>query len=145
MVPPPGQPTTHDGLGAVNDHPGETGVLCRRHQRRKESAEGLQARLEKHPEETVSGAWDHATTQEDADVEAVVRGAAGRLGLLELPTYSPWLNPIAMLWRHFRREVTHCALCERVKAWLAAAQACFARSNREPHRLLAIIGTIPKN
>ena len=27
--------------------------------------------------------------------------------LLYLPTYSPWLNPIEMLWRHFRREVTH--------------------------------------
>ena len=35
-----------------------------------------------------------------------VRAAAGRLVLLYLPTYSPWLNPIEMLWRHFRREVT---------------------------------------
>ncbi|MGN6562969.1 MAG: hypothetical protein ACTHMU_09945 [Thermomicrobiales bacterium] len=26
--------------------------------------------------------------------------------LLYLPTYSPWRNPIALLWRHFRREVT---------------------------------------
>ena len=43
---------------------------------------------------------------EDDEVEAVVRAAAGRLVLLYLPTYSPWLNPIEMLWRHFRREVT---------------------------------------
>jgi transposase len=38
-----------------------------------------------------------------SSVDAVVRGTAGRLVLLYLPTYSPWLNPIEMLWRHFRR------------------------------------------
>jgi transposase len=37
----------------------------------------------------------------------VLRAAAGRLVLLYLPTYSPWLNPIEMLWR---RKVTHCEL-----------------------------------
>jgi len=42
--------------------------------------------------------------------------------LLYLPTYSPWLNPIEMLWRHFRREVTHCELFESVKALIAAAR-----------------------
>ena len=40
----------------------------------------------------------------------------GLLVLLYLPTYSPWLNPIEMLWRHFRREVTHCELFETVNA-----------------------------
>jgi transposase len=145
MVPTPGQPTKHYGIGAVNYHTGETVVLFRRHKRRKEIAELLQALLEKHPEGTVYVAWDNATTHEDADVEAVVRGAAGRLVLLYLPTYSPWLNPIEMLWRHFRREVTHCELFESVKALLAAAQDFFARYNREPHRILSIIGAIPKN
>jgi transposase len=66
-------------------------------------------------------AWDNSNTHEDDEVEAVLRGAAGRLVLLYLPTYSPWLNPIEMLWRHFRREVTHCELLENVKALVAAA------------------------
>jgi transposase len=145
MIPTPGQPTKHYGIGAVNYHTGETVVLFRRHKRRKEIAELLRALLEKHPEETVYVAWDNATTHEDADVEAVVRGAAGRLVLLYLPTYSPWLNPIEMLWRHFRREVTHCELFESVKALLAAAHNFFARYSREPHRILSIIGAIPKN
>jgi putative transposase len=57
--------------------------------------------------------------QQDDKVEAVVRAAAGRLVLLYLPTYSPWLNPIEMLWRHFRREVTHCELHATVKDLLA--------------------------
>ena len=55
-------------------------------------------------------AWDNSNTHEDEEVEVVVRGAAGRLVLLYLPTWSPWLNPIEMLWRHFRREVRHCEL-----------------------------------
>jgi transposase len=44
-------------------------------------------------------AWDNARTREHDDDEAVVRGVAGRLVLLYLPTYSPWLNPIEMLWQ----------------------------------------------
>jgi transposase len=75
----------------------------------------------------------------------VVRGAAGRLVLLSLPTYSPWLNPIEMLWRHFRREVTHGELFERVKALLAAAHDFFVRYNQKPQRVLSIIGAMPKN
>jgi len=112
MIPTPGQPKKHYGIGAVNYHTGETVVLVRRHKRRKEIVELLHALLEKHPQETVYVAWDNVSTHADDEVEALVRGAAGRLVLLYLPTYSPWLNPIEMLWRHFRREVTHNELFE---------------------------------
>ena len=43
MIPTPGQPYKRDGLGAVNDHTGETVVLFRRRKRRREVAELLQA------------------------------------------------------------------------------------------------------
>jgi DDE superfamily endonuclease len=55
---------------------------------------------------TVYVAWD-TTTHENEKIEAVLWGAVGRLALLSLPTYSPWLDPIEMLWRQFRRQVTH--------------------------------------
>ena len=61
--------------------------------------------------------------------------------LLYLPTYSPWLNPIEMLWRHFRREVTHCELYATVKDLLAAARDFFARHNQIPERVQSIIGS----
>lgn len=144
MIPTPGQPTKRYGIGAVNYHTGETVVLFRRRKRRKEIAELLQALIDKHPEETVYVAWDNANTHEDDEVEAVVRSAADRLVLLYLPTYSPWLNPIEMLWRHFRREVTHCELFESIKALVAAAHDFFARSNQSPERVLSIIGAMPK-
>lgn len=85
------------------------------------------------------------TTHADDEVDDVVRAAAGRLVLLYLPTYSPWLNPIEMLWRHFRREVTHCELFETMAALLAATTEFFARYNREPQKLLPIIGSNAAN
>lgn len=60
--------------------------------------------------------------------------------LLYLPPYSLWLNPIEMLWHHFRRAVTRCELFESVKALLAAAADFFARHNRHPQTLLSVIG-----
>lgn len=141
MIPTPAQPTRHYGIGAVNYHTGETVVLVKRHKRRREIAELLQALVDKHPKETIYVAWDNANTHEDDEVEAVVRGAAGRLVLLYLPTYSPWLNPIEMLWRHFRREVTHNELFPTVKALLTAAGEFFERYNQEPQRILSIIGS----
>lgn len=143
MIPTPGQPTKHYGLGAVNYHTGETEVIFRRHKRRKKVAELLQRLVDKHPSGTIYVAWDNASTHEDDEIEAVVRAAAGRLVLLYLPTYSPWLNPAERLWRQFRRDVTHCELFETVKALLAAAQAFFDRCNQKPEMVLSIIGSHP--
>jgi putative transposase len=141
MIPTPRQPYKRYGLGAVNYYTGETMVLFRRRKRRREVAELLQALVDKHPTGIIYVAWDNADTHQDDDVEAVVRAAAGRLVLLYLPTYSPWLNPIEMLWRHFRREVTHCELFETLKALLQAAQDFFDRYNRCPQQVLSIIGS----
>ena len=44
----------------------------------------------------------HAILDRDGPV---VRAAAGRLVLLYLPTYSPWLNPIEPKWLHGKRNV----------------------------------------
>jgi hypothetical protein len=72
-----------------------------------------------------------------------LRIAAGRLVLPYLPTYGPWLNPIEMLWPHFRREATHCELFENIKALIAAAYDFSDRYNRCPGRVLSIIGSDP--
>lgn len=143
MIPTPGQPTKHYGIGAVNYHTGETLVIFRRRKRRVQIAEFLKLLLEKHPHETVYLAWDNVNTHQGDEVEAVLRSAAGRLVLLYLPTYSPWLNPIEMLWRHFRREVTHCELFASVSQLLEAAHDFFTRFNQTPAKVLSIIGAIP--
>lgn len=143
MIPTPGQPKVHYGLGAVNYHTGETVVIIRKRKRRLEVAELLRTLVEKHPTGTIYVTWDNACTHQDDEVEAVVRAAAGRLVLLYLPTYSPWLNPIEMLWRHFRREVTHCELFETVKVLIEASYDFFRRYNQTPEKVLSIIGAHP--
>lgn len=143
MIPTPGQPTKHYGIGGVNYHTGETVVIFRRRKRRPQIAEFLQHLLDKHRQGTIYVAWDNVNTHQDDEVEAVVRSAAGRLVLMYLPTYSPWLNPIEMLWRHFRREVTHCELFETVKLLLQASKDFFDRYNQTPEEVLSIIGVNP--
>ena len=145
MVPTPARPTRRYGPGAVDWHSGEAVVTTRRRKRRREVAELLEALLARHPRGTVYVAWDNAGTHEGDEVEAVLRGAAGRLVLLYLPTSSPWLNPIEMLWRHYRREVTHCELFGSIDALLGATRDFFDRMNRTPGpgRTRAIIGAHP--
>lgn len=143
MIPTPGQTKKHYGIGAVNYHSGETIVLVRRRKRRKEIAELLEALLEKHPNKTIYVAWDNANSHQDDEVEAVVQGAAGRLVLLYLPTYSPWLNPIEMLWRLFRREVTHCELFVSIKELIKATYQFYDRCNQQPEKVLSVIGALP--
>ena len=46
-----------------------------------------------------------------------------------------------MLWRHFRREVTHCELFATVNALLAATRDFFDRYNQHPNAVLSIIGS----
>jgi transposase len=145
MILTPKQPEKRYGLGAVNYYSGETVIIFRRRKRRREVTELLEVLLEKHPHETIYIAWDNSNTHENDEVEAVVRAACGQLVLLYLPTYAPWLNPIEMLWRHFRREVTHCELFVSVKALLQASQEFFDRYNRMPQQILSIIGAIQIN
>ncbi len=143
MVPTPGQPKKQYGLGAVNYHTGQTEVLVRPRKRRKEVAELLEALVARHRTGTIYVAWDNASMHQDNEVEAVVRGAGGRLVLLYLPTYSPWLNPIEMLWRHYRREVTHCELFDTIDALLDATTDFFERYHRRPDGVCSIIGVHP--
>lgn len=125
----------------MNYHTEENVVLFQRRKRRQEIAQLLQALVEKHPTGTIYVAWDNADTHQDDEVEEVVQAVAGRLVLLSLPTYSPWLHPIEMLWHHFRREMTHCELFETKPALLAAAQQCFERFNQCPEKILSVIGS----
>jgi putative transposase len=140
MIPTPHQQKKHYGIGAVNYHTGQVMALIRPHKRRQEIAELLQQLLDAHPTETVYVAWDNASTHQDDEIEALLRAAAGRLVLLYLPTYSPWLNPIEMLWRHLRRVVTHNELFETMKALHQAVADFFTRCNKGEYDVRSIIG-----
>src|SRR5918912_392078 len=116
----PGQEQRAYGIGAVNYHTGETVMLTREHKRKADIAMLLRALVERHATGTIYLTWDNATTHFDDDIDVVLKEANGRLVLLYLPTYSPWLNPIEMLWRSMRYAVTHCELFTSLRALTAA-------------------------
>lgn len=97
-------------VGTVNYHTGETIVLFRRRERRREVAELQQIFVDGHLTGAVYIAWEYFNTHQNGDIEAVVHSAppVGWCWCICQTIYiNPWPNPIEMLWRHFRREVTH--------------------------------------
>jgi putative transposase len=128
------------GLGAVNYHTGETVVKIEKRKRRKEIAAFLQMLVDKHPGQVVYVAWDNVNTHFKEEVEQVVEKAQDRLRLLFLPTYSPWLNPSEMLWRLFRKRVTHGEWFTSMDKVVEATKAFFRKCNRKPNMVLKTIG-----
>jgi transposase len=125
MVSAPMQPIRRYGLGAVNWYTGQTLVITRKHKRRQEVAELLEALHQRHKDGRIYVAWDNAVRTR---MKKSRRSADGRLILLSLPTYGPWLDPIEMVWRHFRREVAHCELFGSIEALLESALRTSRRS-----------------
>jgi putative transposase len=74
--------------------------------------------------------------------KALDRYADRRIVML-LPTYSPQLNAIELLWKYLRREVTHNHLFASVTELIEAVEAFFARRDQMPERVLCVIGAKP--
>ncbi len=139
QIPTHGQDERAYGIGAVNYHTGETVMITREHKCKVDIADLLRALLAQHETGTVYLTWDNATTHFGGDIEVVLKEANGRLVLLYLPTYSPWLNPIEMLWRSMRYNVTHCELFMSIEELEAAFLEYFATTPKETIR--GIIGS----
>ena len=70
----------------------------------------------------------------------VLEQYSDQLILFALPTYSPWLNAIELLWKHLRRKVTHNHLFEGISQLVQAVCSFLKSLNRTPQRTLQIIG-----
>lgn len=110
QIPTPGQEERAYGIGAVNYYTGDTVMVTSKHKKKADIATMLRALVAYHPTGTIYLTLDNSPTHFDDDIDIVLKEADGRLILLYLPTYSPWLNPIEMLWRSMRYAVTHCEL-----------------------------------
>ena len=142
MIPTPRRNHKRFGIGAVNYYTGDTVVLFRYHKRRHDILQLLQNLLEKHPVGRIFLVWDNVSTHWGSLIEDFLAFAEGRLILLYLPTYSPWLNPIERLWREFRRQVTHDELFESLHDLVEAAKACFRRWNTMPELVCSLLGPL---
>ncbi len=63
----------------------------------------------------------------------------GVLRLYDLPTYSPRLNPIERVWRHFRRNVTDNYFFKTMPRLLAAVEAFLVELASQPETVRSII------
>ena len=139
QIPTHGQDERSYGIGAVNYHTGETVMVTREHKRKGDIAAMLRALVERHATGRIYLTWDHAYTHFGGEIDAVLKEAQGRLIVLYLPTYSPWLNPIEMLWRSMRYGVTHCELFTKLADLEAAFLDFFITTPKETVK--QIIGT----
>ncbi len=139
QIPTHGQDERAYGIGAVNYHTGETVMITRKHKRKHDIAVFLRALLAHHPTGTIYLTWDNATTHAGGDIDKVLKEANGRLVLLYLPTYSPWLNPVEMLWRNMRYNVTHCELFMTIDDLETAFLNYFLTTSKETVR--SVIGS----
>ncbi len=65
---------------------------------------------------------------------------ADQLILFALPTYSPWLNLIELLWKHLRRKVTHNHLFQTISKLVQAVCSFLNALNQNPALTLSVIG-----
>ena len=72
--------------------------------------------------------------------QRVLERYADRLIICPLPTYSPKLNVIELLWKYLRRRVTHNHLFESVAALTAAVETFFTELDHQPATVLSVIG-----
>ena len=139
QIPTHGQDERAYGIGAVNYHTGETVMITREHKRKVDVAVFLRALLARHDTGIIYLAWDNCYTHFGGDIDTILKEANGRLVFLYLPTYSPWLNPIEMLWRSMRYNVTHCELFITIDDLEAAFLDYFATVLKET--VLNVIGS----
>lgn len=86
--------------------------------------------------------WDNWPVH--AHPSVVAEAAALKIGLLWLPTYAPWENPIEKLWRWLKQEVAHHhRLADDWEGLKAAVAAFLARFARDSPALLRYVGLLP--
>ena len=145
-VPTPGQNQKRYGFGAVNFM---TGQVTRLIGERKNS-DYFCALVERVIQDYCPGkTWqgpkvvlvvDNYIIHRSKKTNRVLESYADRLALAPLPTYSPKLNVIELLWKHLRRKVTHNHLFDSIETLVEAVEAFFARLDSHPAEVLSVIG-----
>jgi len=142
----PGQNQKRYGFGAVNF---TSGRLIRHFGEHKDSA-GFCALIEKIVQAYCPGeVWqgprvvlvvDNYIIHRSQRTLALLARYADRLSVMALPTYSPKLNLIELLWKYLRRKVTHNHLYASITQLLEAVEAFFRRLDDNLAETLSVIG-----
>lgn len=136
----PGDDEKYQVFGSVD---WRTGDLVFSQQDRKSNIEYLahiEQLLARWPDRPIVLICDNYSVHLAKKVKELERKHFGRFMQVFLPTYSPTLNPIEMLWRQVRRWVTHNYRFETLNDLKDAARSTFDSLIGAPWRVLSIIG-----
>ena len=145
-VPTPGQNQKRYGFGAVNLITGEVTRLIGERKNSDHFCAFVEHVVQQHcPGEKWYGpkvalVVDNYIIHRSKKTQAVLARYADRLVVVALPTYSPKLNLIELLWKYLRRKVTHNHLFESIGTLVEAVEAFFARLDSHPTEVLSVIG-----
>ena len=104
-------------FGAVDYHTGESYF---RLSRKKDSKSFLMflKQLMSRSSKKIIMVLDNYSIHKTQAVRDFIKEHADRLKLVFLPTYSPWLNPIELFWRHLKKRVLANRFFESITAQL---------------------------
>ena len=145
-VPTPGQNQKRYGFGAVNFITGQVTRLIGEHKNSDHFCALVEQLVALYcPGETWAGPQvvlvvDNYIIHRSNKTNAILERYADRLTVMALPTYSPHLNVIELLWKYLRRKVTHNHLFESVSTLVDAVEAFFVRLDSHPAEVLSVIG-----
>jgi transposase len=142
----PGKNVKRYGFGAVNFVTGRLTYQVGEHK----NSDGFIALLEQVvaqycPGETYSGpkiglVVDNYIIHRSKKTQAILDKYADRIEIVPLPTYSPKLNVIELLWKYLRRKVTHNHLFASIEKLVDAALEFLKSLNEKPAEVLSVIG-----
>lgn len=138
-VPTPGNNDKRYCFGAVDYHSGESFFRLTR----KKDSNSFVAFLAQLMRQTTKKAilvLDNYSVHKTKLVRDFVNEHADRLRLVFLPTYSPWLNPIELFWRHLKRQVLANRFFESIVAQLRELLRCLKLIAADCQRVRRLIG-----
>jgi transposase len=146
QVPTPGVHQKRYGFGAVNY---VSGQVLQRIEEHKNSA-GFCAFVEQFLQTVTQSpdyrgqkivlVIDNFIIHHSQKTREFLEAYADQLELFALPSYSPWLNVIELLWKHLRRKVTHNHLFESIAELIQAVCSFLEALNETPQLTLSVIG-----
>ncbi len=126
-------------FGAVDYHTGESFFRLSRRKDSKSFVAFLQQMMSQTSKKIIL-VLDNYSVHKTKLVRDFVNVHAARLRLVFLPTYSPWLNPIELFWRHLKKQVLANRFFESIVAELRELWRCLRNIASDRQRVRRLIG-----
>lgn len=125
-------------FGAVDYHTGESYFRLSRKKDSKSFVLFLKQLMSRTSKKIIL-VCDNYSVHKTQAVRDFVKEHADRLQLVFLPTYSPWLNPIELFWRHLKKRVLANRFFETIAAQMRELWkrlTCLASDGPQVRRLI---------